>query len=33
LSKNISTILNSLSRNYDKRVRPNYGADPVEVGE
>lgn len=31
LTKNISTILDSLSRNYDKRVRPNYGADPVEV--
>ncbi|OXA60668.1 Gamma-aminobutyric acid receptor subunit beta, partial [Folsomia candida] len=32
LSKNISTILNSLSQNYDKRVRPNYGGEPVVVG-
>jgi len=25
LSKNITLILNSITQDYDKRVRPNYG--------
>ncbi|XP_039763092.1 gamma-aminobutyric acid receptor subunit beta-like [Pararge aegeria] len=29
---NISAILDSLSVSYDKRVRPNYGGPPVDVG-
>ncbi|KAI8431023.1 hypothetical protein MSG28_001101 [Choristoneura fumiferana] len=29
---NISAILDSLSVSYDKRVRPNYGGPPVQVG-
>jgi glycine receptor alpha-3 len=32
LSRNISSILDSFGENYDKRVRPNYGGDPVVVG-
>ncbi|XP_066250706.1 gamma-aminobutyric acid receptor subunit beta isoform X2 [Euwallacea similis] len=29
---NVSAILDSFSVSYDKRVRPNYGGDPVVVG-
>ncbi|CAL8113696.1 unnamed protein product [Orchesella dallaii] len=32
LSKNITNILNSFNVSYDKRVRPNYGGEAVEVG-
>nr|CAH7739890.1 unnamed protein product [Callosobruchus chinensis] len=29
---NVSAILDSFSASYDKRVRPNYGGPPVDVG-
>lgn len=29
---NISAILDSLLRGYDKRIRPNYGGPPVDIG-
>ncbi|XP_021947667.1 gamma-aminobutyric acid receptor subunit beta isoform X1 [Folsomia candida] len=32
LSRNITAILDAFSANYDKRVRPNYGGEPVSVG-
>ncbi|CAG7832010.1 unnamed protein product [Allacma fusca] len=32
LSENITRILDSFKENYDKRVRPNYGGEAVEVG-
>ncbi|OXA49894.1 gamma-aminobutyric acid receptor subunit beta [Folsomia candida] len=32
LGEKISDILNSIRKGYDKRVRPNYGSEPVVVG-
>jgi hypothetical protein len=32
LSNNVTILLNQLLQGYDKRLRPDYGSNPLEVG-
>ena len=31
-ARNVTEILNRLTSDYDKRLRPNYGGEPVTIG-